>query len=84
MSIKALFRKLKSLLGRVPRRMWQLGLDWGNGDIQWGYIMPVYDQEVVDAERECENDVPCICKVVLRRCWVSYAKLETLPEFGGW
>lgn len=81
----------KALVNRVPRPAWQLGLLWGENELQWNpkdstAIVVVYSQKVCDGEIASYNDdiIRGGSFAVYRRIWISPAKVASFGKFEGW
>jgi hypothetical protein len=61
--------------------MWQIGLQYKQQRVDWGYVMPTYDQETIDMERD---NLSYYERIVVRIVWMSPAWLDQQPEFEGW
>lgn len=81
---------LKCLVNRIPFRVWQIGLLWGDGSVEWSpphsnSIAVVFSQEACDSECSAYN---CDCVsggsiAVSRRIWISKHRLGKLEVFQG-
>lgn len=88
---------IKGLIARIPRPAWQIGLLWGDGEVQWN---PVGSEAIaiVFSQGECDDEIATYNEnivapghagaggsiAVYRKIWISPAKVNTFDIFNGW
>lgn len=78
------------IIDRIPRPAWQIGLLWGNGEVEWNRpgstaIAIVFTKEECDKELAYYNEhiISGGSMAVYRRIWISPARVASYGDFEG-